>query len=333
MEASVSIVENAIDIEYSNLSEETIDTTKRFILDTIGVIISGSSATGVKELVEQIMDWGGKKESTILLYGEKVPAPHAALVNSLMAHARELDDIHDAAHVHSNITILPAALSMAESKGHVSGKEFITAMVLGTDLVCRMGLATQETTGWHWSTTCGYLGSALAAGKILNLNQRELHNALGIAYSMTGGVLQNLIDGALMKRIQPGFAAKGGVVSSCLAKKGISGSKGIFEGQYGYFNLYERGAYDREELIKDLGKRFEGTNSSIKRYPCCRCNHASIDAMLSIQRREEIEPGDVKEIEIVVPEHVFGIVGKPFELRANPQIDAQFSLQYTVALR
>lgn len=330
MDASFSIVENATDIEYSSLSADTIDTTKRFILDTIGAIIAGSSATGVKELLEQLIDWGGKKESTILIYGKKMPAPHAALINGLMAHARELDDIHDDAHVHSNITIFPATLAIAEAEGRVSGKEFITAVALGTDLVCRMGLATQNDTGWHWSTTYGSFGSALAAGKILKLNSKALHNALGIAYSMMGGTLQNLIDGALMKRIQPGFAAKAGIISACLARKGVSGSTGLFEGKYGYFNLYERGNYDREELTGDLGKRFEGTQTSIKRYPCCRCNHASIDAMLTMIKGKDIKPGDIREIEVIVPEHVVKIVGKPFEIRSNPQIDGQFSLQYTV---
>jgi 2-methylcitrate dehydratase PrpD len=331
MDASFIVVENAVKTEYSSLPKETVDITKGFVIDTIGTIMAGSTAYGVKELKEQLLDWGGKQESTILFHGEKLPAPSAAFVNSLMAHARELDDVHDDAHVHSNITILPAVLAISEAKGNVSGKDFITAMALGTDLVCRMGVATQKDTGWHWSTVYGYAGCALAAGKILKLDEKQMHNALGIAYTMTSGILQNLIDGALMKRIMPGLSAKGGVMAACLATKGITGAKGLWEGKYGYFNLYERGFYSREELIKDLGKRFEGTNSSVKLYPCCRCNHASIDAMLSIQKTKDIKAGDVKEIEVIIPKHISEITGKPFEIRSNPQVDAQFSLQYTVA--
>jgi 2-methylcitrate dehydratase PrpD len=331
MDASFIIADNAAGTEFSNLPGETVDATKRYVLDTIGAIIAGSSASGVRELLDQVLDWGGKEESTIIVYGKKVPAPHAALLNSVMAHARELDDIHDRAHVHPSITIFPAVLATAEAAGGIGGSEFIVALALGMDLVCRMGLATQKDTGWHWSTNYGYMGAALASGKMLKLNAKEMHDALGIAYSMTGGTMQNLADAAVMKRVQPGFSAKGGVVSALLAKRGVTGCKGVLEGKYGYYNLYERGAYDRNELIQDLGKRFEGINASIKLYPCCRCTHAAIDGMFALLERKDLNAGEVKAIEVIVPEHVFEVVGRPFEIRENPQVDAQFSIQYTVA--
>ena len=331
MDASFTIAENAAGTKFSDLTGETVEATKRYVLDTIGAIIAGSSASGVKEILDQVLDWGGKKESTIMVYGKKVPAPHAALLNSVMAHARELDDIHDNAHVHPSITIFPAVLATAEAAGGISGREFIVALALGMDLVCRMGLATQKDTGWHWSTNYGYMGAALAAGKILNLDEKGLHDALGIAYSMTGGTMQNLADAALMKRIQPGFSAKGGVISAFLAKRGVTGCKGVLEGKYGYYNLYERGAYDREQLVGDLGKRYEGINASIKLYPCCRCTHAAIDGMFALLQRRDLNAAEVKGIEVVVPEHVFEVVGRPFEIRDNPQVDGQFSIQYTVA--
>ncbi len=331
MDASFLIADNAAATKFSDLSGETVEATKRYVLDIIGAIIAGSSASGVREILDQVLDWGGKEESTIIVYGKKVPAPHAALLNSVMSHARELDDIHDRAHVHPSITIFPAVLATAEAAGGIRGSEFIVALALGMDLACRMGLATQKDTGWHWSTNYGYMGAALASGKILKLNAKEMHDALGIAYSMTGGTMQNLADAAVMKRVQPGFSAKGGVVSALLAKRGVTGCKGVLEGKYGYYNLYERGAYDRNELIQDLGKRFEGINASIKLYPCCRCTHAAIDGMFALLKQKDLNARDVKGIEVIVPEHVFEVVGRPFEIRDNPQVDAQFSIQYTVA--
>lgn len=331
MDASFIIADNAAKTEFTDLSEEVVEATKRYVLDVLGAIIAGSSASGVKEILEQVMDWGGKEESSIIVYGKKVPAPYAALLNSIMSHARELDDIHDGAHVHPSITIFPAVLATAEASGGISGSQFIVALALGMDLACRMGLATLNDTGWHWSTNYGYMGAALAAGKILKLNAKEMHDALGIAYSMTGGTMQNLADAAVMKRVQPGFSAKGGVESALLAKRGVTGCKGVLEGKYGYYNLYERGAYDRNELIQDLGKRFEGINTSIKLYPCCRCTHAAIDGMFALLQRKALNAADVKGIEVVVPGHVYEVVGRPFQLRDNPTVDAQFSIQYTVA--
>jgi 2-methylcitrate dehydratase PrpD len=331
MDASFIIAENAAETEFPDLSGEVVEATKRYVFDVLVAIIAGSSASGVGEILEQVTDWGGKGESTILVHGTKVPAPQAALLNSVMSHARELDDIHDGAHVHPSITIFPAVLATAEAVGGVSGRTFSVALALGMDLACRMGLATRNDTGWHWSTNYGYMGAALAAGKILGLNAKEMHDALGIAYSMTGGTMQNLADAAVMKRVQPGFSAKGGVESALLAKRGVTGCKGVLEGKYGYYNLYERGAYDRDELIRDLGKRFEGINTSIKLYPCCRCTHAAIDGMFALLQRKELNDADVRDVEVVVPGHVYEVVGRPFQIRDNPTVDAQFSIQYTLA--
>lgn len=125
--------------------ERAIDYT----LDTVGVGLAGSLAAGVPELAALVEYWGGLPESTILSRGNKAPAPEAAFLNSLMAHALDFDDTYDEATLHANVTALPAAIALSEvAPGPVSGKEFITALVVGVDVTCRLGLACTQTLTW-----------------------------------------------------------------------------------------------------------------------------------------------------------------------------------------
>ncbi len=323
---------NAAKVEYSDLPKDVVEITKKFILDTLATMTAGSSAPGCKSVVDLAKDWGGKEESAILIYGGKVVAENAALANSMMAHARDFDDTHDVAVLHANASVLPAILAMAERKGGVSGKDLITAVAIGVDLMCRLGLGAMGPLNWILSSTAGYFGSTVAAGKILGLGEDKLLHAMGIAYSQCAGSYQCLVDGGLVKRMQPAFAARAAVLSSILAQKGITGARNIFEGKYGFFPLYHGGKYDREKITKNLGKEFEGKNLSVKLYPCCRYVHAGIDATLNIVEENDIRADDVVEVVAHVTQAAYDLVGRPFQIRESPQVDAQFSLPYTVSV-
>lgn len=327
----MKILNHLTKIQFDDLPDAVIDNTKKFILDSLGVAIAGASAPGSKEVVDLVKTWGGKPEATILSYGGKVPAPSAAFANSVMMHALDFDDTLDESALHAHVSVLPAALAVAESVGDVSGKDLITAVTLGVDLVCRLGLATKRPLSWIRTATCGSFGAAAASGKILNLDREEMGHALGIVYSQTSGNAQCLIDGGLVKRMQPGFSAKGGGLSAFLAKKGITGARDVFEGPYGFFSLYEGGDYDQEKLCDALGERFEGTRLSIKPYPSCRMTHASIDAALALRKEMRLQLSEIEEIVVQVSKMVYDMVGSPFSIRKSPQVDAQFSIPYTVA--
>jgi len=332
-DVACDVVANAAKMTFFDLPESTVRIAKKFILDSIGVTIAGSAAPGCKEVASYIKELGGKQESSIIMFEKKVPNFHAAFINSIMCHALDFDDTHQGAIVHANASILHATLATAESVTGISGKSFITAYVLGTDFACRIGLAASSEQGWHhsWhhSAVCGYFGSTLAASKVLGLNEREMLNAVGIAYSQVGGTHQCIVDTALVKRMQPAFAAKAGVLSAMLAKHGITGAKGIFEGEFGFFKKYETGNADI--LRQDLGKIFEINHLSTKPYPSCHCTHGAIMATLYLAKKHNIRPDDVQEVKVITSRYVNGLVGRPFEIREIPQVDAQFSIPYTVA--
>jgi 2-methylcitrate dehydratase PrpD len=318
-------------LKFDNLPPEVVETTEKFILDTLGCGLAGAKAPGMKEVYDMFAFWGGRNEATVLGYGGKLPCPAAAFVNSALCHALDFDDTLDDAAMHCYVSALPAALATAEARD-AGGKDLILAVVLGVDLTCRLGLAIKTPLSWIRTATCGSFGAAVAAAKVLSLDEEGIRNALGVVYSQTAGNAQCLLDGGLSKRMQPAFSARAGVVSAFLAERGITGAREIFEGKYGFFNLYERGAYDRQACLENLGRDFCGTKLSIKPYPCCRMTHAAIDAALAVREKYRFQLGDVDRVELFIAGMSKEMVGGPFEIRKNPQVDAQFSVPYTVAV-
>lgn len=319
--------------KYQDLPEEAVKATKRDIFDTIGVGLGGSSASGIGQVLDYAKEMGGKESSTILAYGIKVPPAIAALVNGAMCHARDYDDTHDKAVLHTGTVIVPAAFAVAEYIGGISGEELINAVTLGIEIHCRLGLATKLWIGWMLTPLYGYFGAAAAAGKLLGLDEEGILNAFGIAYSQAAGNTEMITSGGLTKRLQAGFAASGGVISALLAQKGITGAKNSLEGREGIFNLYQRGKYEVTALTNELGKKFEVTNLSFKPYPCCRFNHTCIDAALEIVSKHDIVPEQIEEVMVGVSSAGYVNNCEPIEVKRKPRnpIDAQFSTPYTTA--
>jgi 2-methylcitrate dehydratase PrpD len=225
---------------------------------------------------------------------------------------------------------------MAEKIGKVNGKHFITAIALGADLISRMRLAPKlksSSTGWSANTYAPF-GTATVAAKILGLDEQRLWNAMGLAFSQAAGSLQSIVDGSLAVRLDHGLGARAGAVSVLLAQMGLTGSRNILEGRYGFYPLYFHNDYDASRLTKDLGKRFEGTYVSVKPFPSCKLNHAPIEAVLSIVAQHAIEPKDINQIVVGVNQYAYNLCCVPRESKIVPQtiVDAQFSIPYTVAV-
>ncbi len=343
MDATTALAKNIVQVKYADLPADVVEHTKKQVLDILGVALGGSSKAGIKELAEIITDWGGKKESTIICFGEKVPAPNAAQVNASMAHALDYDDTGDGP-THQSVITVPTALAMAERQGNVSGKEFITTVALGADMMGRLGqafrsgkkstsVAGHPGAGWHLTALYGYFAAAGIAGRLLGLDEEKMLNALGIAYHQCGGNGQCVTEGALTKRMGPGFSARGGITAALMAEKGITGAHEALEGEVGLFNLYHKGEYDPRPLTADLGKRFMGINALMKPYPCCKGTHAYVDLASAMVKKHNIKPQDIKEITVFNEDDKYFLL-HPVEKRSKPEnpVDSQFSIIWAVAV-
>jgi 2-methylcitrate dehydratase PrpD len=337
-DATQLFVANFRNVRFAHLPSEVVSITKDQVLDFFGVALGGSGEAGVGEMRDLVLEWGGAPQSTILRFGDKLPTPNAAQVNATMAHSLDFDDVHEDAIMHPGVVAIPTALAMSEYVGGVTGTEFIAAIAVGTDFICRLGLATRpgesiHQYGWHLTTLFGYMTAAGVAARLLGLDEAGITNAIGIGYHQSSGNGQCVKDGALTKRMGPGMAVRGGIASALMAKRGITGARNCLEGAAGMYHVYHGHSYSRERLVADLGTRFEGVNVSIKPYPCCRGVHPSIDAALALVRRHDIKPADVESVVIYCGEATYGLLGVPLEVKAHPRnfVDAQFSLAWGVA--
>jgi 2-methylcitrate dehydratase PrpD len=338
MDAAYLFAKNYVNTKFENLSPEVIEATKKEILDLLGVALGGASQPGATHVCALIKEWGGKEESSIIGSTQKVPAPNAAQANATMAHSLDFDDVHEAAVMHPGIAAIPVVIAVAEAEGNLSGKEMITATALGVDMMCRLALAVTPgkspvELGWHLTSVFGFMGAAATAAHLMGLGEEKTVDAMGIGYHQSGGNGQCVKDGALTKRLGPGFAVKGGITAALLAKAGVTGAHNILEGEWGFYRQYAHGDYSRETLLSDLGKRFEGVNVAIKPYPCCRGVHPAIDAALALTAEEKIQSKDIKEIVLSVTDSHLQLLCQPLEAKRSPRspVDAQFSIPWGVA--
>jgi 2-methylcitrate dehydratase PrpD len=320
---------------YADLPGRAVESARCDILDTFGCMLGGSGSPGIDELFAVISHWGGLAESRVLLRGLRLPAPQAALLNASMGHALDFDDTLDAGgSIHPGVSVLGAVLAMCDSLGGVSGRDVLLAVALGLDVSCRIALASTLDRGWHRTSAMGVFGATAAAGKLLRLTPEQMLAGFGIAYSHAAGNRQCILDGALTKRMQAGQAASAGVFSAVLAQTGFTGARDIFNGRFGFFELYQPNGYDASALLRDLGTGFRGEALSYKPYPCGRPLHAAIDAALAARARLDIaRPDDIAAVTVEADPagHSDQFERGPAKRGPTQVVEAQFAQPFLVA--
>jgi 2-methylcitrate dehydratase PrpD len=341
MNESLALARHVFETNFDSIPENVIAVTKKSFLDQLGVILAaGDQGEGCRQFVNLAIAGGGKKESTIIGFSTKVPSYMAAFASGSMSHALDYEDVHDGGGVHPNGPLVPAALAVAESLESISGKEFLTALTLGTDIVCRLSLAKTSSegalkAGWYMPPIYGAFGAAAAACKLSGLDPRQILDAfsLTLCQATCSAELINSPD-SFIRSIRDAFAAKTGVISALLAQKGISGFDEPIEGKAGFYALYMGGNFNTSVLTEGLGSKFEGANVSFKPWPSCRGTHPYVEAALQIVKNHDIQAGDIEEIIVQVTEEpISRMLWEPVARKQNPSkaIDAKFSIPFTVA--
>jgi 2-methylcitrate dehydratase PrpD len=263
--------------------------------------------------------------------------PAAAFANGALAHALDFEDAFDAAPTHPNASLLPAAFALCEGAGPVSGKELLTSVAVGCDLVCRLALSVQvplERGGWYPPPIFGAFGATAAAARLLRLSAVEVRDAFSLL------LCQNICPGEIkysrdtvIRAVREAFPAQAAVLSAQLALQGVRGFEEPFEGRAGFFQMFAGGAYAPDSLLDGLGSRFWIDHLSFKQWPCCRGTHAFIEAIQALRAAAPIAVDDIVDI-VLEGDEVHRMLCEPAERKHAPLnvIDAKFSLPFIVAL-
>lgn len=276
------------DITWEQLPERVQEAAPLRVLDLISVAAGAAKDSLVKAAGQALGAAGGS--GTVSVWGDerKYSPQAAAMLNAMLAHTLELDDVHTASKTHGSASLIPAAWACAEYLGK-SGKDFLLAVVCGYETVNRVGMAfgvsEHRNRGWHATATCGVFGCAAACAKLLELSTDQIVSALGMAGTQSSGVWAFLGDGSSCKILHPARAAADGLEAAFLAKAGMTGPEHIFDAKDGgLLNAMSDGG-DVKKLSEGLGTVYEILNMDMKPYPCCRSAHCAIDGILEIRKQ------------------------------------------------
>lgn len=337
VDASADFAEHVHGTAYRALSESVVAATKRSIADTIGVMLAGSTTASAQGLVRMLSRWGGAADATVLGHPVRLSAPHAAFANGAFAHQFDFDDIHDEAVVHPTANSLSAGLAVAEAEGGRSGMDLLRAVAIGNDVACRLGLAIEGKLydyPWTRPPVVGTFGAAAAASAMLQLAPDAIQSAFGLTLHQACNTLECLYaPGSDVRGLRDGFSARAGVTAAYMAQEGICGDGTSLEGRFGLYQAFFRGEYSRDVLTRDLGRKFEGAEVSVKPWPSARETHATIHAALELLQANHIGPDEIASVTLGVGPTNLEFC-EPAAIRRRPpnRMDALSSLPYAVAV-
>ena len=324
-------------LDLAAIPAEVIAGQRWRILDTLGVALASSAMDYGRRIRDGTLALGGQGSAHILGVAGSTSAPAAALANGAMASAQSFDDTHNATIVHVTASVLSACLALGEELD-ASGEEFLAALIAGSELACRIGLAAPlqfHKRGWHPTGIFGAVGATYAACRLLRLDAGKTAHAAGIVGSFAAGIGAGMREGAESPNLHAGWAAQSGITAALLARAGHTGPMQVFESPSGLFaaHVQEPGyVFDFAAALDGLSQRWECQTISLKPYPCAHVLHSFVDAILAL-RAEGLRASDVARIRCPIAEHMIGIVCEPRAEKIAPQNDWQGrgSLPYTLS--
>jgi 2-methylcitrate dehydratase PrpD len=331
---TVQLAEYAAGLRYEDLPAEVVACARDCIIDTVAACICGSALPWSRIVIDYAERTGPGGTSRILGHGSPVQAPSAALANGALAHAFELDALtRPGAGAHPGATVLPPALAVAqEARVNASGRALIAAFVAGNEVMIRIGRATghtNEARGFHAPGTTGPFGAAVACGHLLGLDAGRMANALGLAGSLAGGLLEFARgDGGMVKRLHLGRASEAGVLAASLAHAGFTGPRTVIEGEFGFLRVFCT-EFDETALTRNLGHEYVTLSTVLKRYPVHATAHAAVRAVRDLQTEHRFSVGDIETITVTGNKRMIERhnIAEPADLML-----AQYSIPFCVAL-
>ncbi len=340
--SEISVTEEILDFilqaDIENFPGQVIQQGKHCLLDGLGVILSGSTATCSVILRDFIKSLCGTAEATVLGRGAmRVPASLAALANGTSGHAMDFDDTQLSTSpdrifgllTHPTIPPLAASLAVGEPR-HASGLKFLGAFLTGFEVECKIAEAIDPShyaKGFHTSGTIGAFGATASAAKLMGLEKAQVAKALGIASSLSSGIRVNF--GTMTKPLHVGRAAENGVVASDLASRGFSADTQALDGPWGFFQVFG-GGYAPEKIIGCLGNPHTiiDPGISVKPYPCGVLGHPSMDAMLKLMVEHDLRAEQIAAIRLRAGSNLI----KPLRYgKAKNALEAKFSLPFMLS--
>jgi 2-methylcitrate dehydratase PrpD len=327
-----TLAQKIVALRQESLPAATTRKCEDLLIDVVGLCITARNEDYIRSALAGCDDDG---PCTAIGHSRTLTVAGAAFVNGTAAHGEDFDDTFEGGPVHAGAVIVPAVLAACE-RHNLDGRTALTGIAVGTEVLCRLSLVVPKAVhkaGFHPTAIFGAMGAAAGVGVALGLNARQIVDALGIAGSMAGGIIEYLAEGAWTKRLHAGWAAQSGIRATLLARGGFVGPRTVFEGVHGLFHGFAHtteGDYDA--LTGDFGTRWVTDTLAFKPYPCGTMAQPYIDCARRLAARG-VRAEDISEIVCEVAEGTVHRLWEPLADKQRPPngYAAKFAVPYLLA--
>jgi 2-methylcitrate dehydratase PrpD len=319
-----------VSVQETSLPADVEHQARRLLLDYLCAAIVGSQTPAARAVLDVASENYGTGDAIVIGCGARLSAAGAALVNGTAAHGFELDDGYTPGSSHPSSPVVSAALALGQSMCAGSGR-VLRAIAIGVEVAARIAAAGHPSTwrrGFHNTPLAGVFGAAAACAVLRELSAEETASAFGVAGSHAGGLFAFLGSGAEVKRLHAGKAARDGLLSVEMARRGLTGPPEVFDSNPGYFTAFAGDAWNSDLLVDGLGEDWAALRTYVKPYPCCRHLHGPIDCMLAALETDQLEVPAIESIEVMTYE----VASHHAASEVSTVLDAQMSIPYAVAV-
>ena len=312
---------------YDQIPPAAIEQAKKSILDYIGTATYGTTSQLGKIMLEFTREQGGNPQARVIGTNIRTASTQAAFANGTIGHSEDFDDLGGCGG-HPATVLTPTVLALADEL-HLSGRDVLTAWVVGYELGTRLSANNHTDRDWHPTAIYGTMAAAAAASKLLGLDAQKTRMALGIAGSEAAGLRRNF--GTMTKPFHPGQAARNGVIAAKLAAKGFTSDPDIIEGRQGYADNFGGAKCNIPMMTKFLGKVYflEEEGTRIKPWPCCGGNHQTLTNLLPFVKQKKLKAEDIELVEHIGPN--IPCTGALLRTEVHQGLEGKFSGAYNIA--
>ena len=319
------LAEFVAETRFEDLPPAAIAAAKDVALDTLGAITAGSRLEENANFARLTAEMSGPGKASIVGHPHRVQPVWVTFVNGTAGVALEMDEGNRVGGGHPSIHVTPGALAVGEDLGS-SGRDVLTAIILGYEVISRVGTATEVKAEVHSHGTWGTIGTAAATARLLGFDASQTKVAMNLAMSMSpANTWTPCLEGATVRNLYPGRSGFQGIMAAHLSQCGYTA---IADGPADLYKTFLGDGFDEEAVVDGLGGGdFRIQQGYFKFHACCLYNHPALDAVENILRESPFTAGDVERIVVTAPPIAQIMAGT----EPDNMLAAKFSIPYAVA--
>ena len=319
------LAEFVADTRFEDLPPDTIAAGRDVVLDTLGAITAGSRLPENAGFAQLAPKMSGPGKASIVGHPHRVQPVWATFVNATAGVALEMDEGNRVGGGHPSIHVTPGALAVGEDLDS-SGRDVLTAIILGYEVISRVGTATEVKAEVHSHGTWGTIGTAAATARLLGFDAVQTRLAMNLAMSMSpANTWTPCLEGATVRNLYPGRSGFQGIMAAHLSRCGYTA---IADGPADLYRTFLGDGFDSQAVVEGLGSdTYRIQQGYFKFHACCLYNHPALDAVENLLRESPFTAADVERIVVTAPT-IAQIMSDP---EPDNMLAAKFSIPYAVA--